>query len=559
MRVYLLFITIWIGMGLVFSQSTYIPLNEHSYHMIDRYEIKSGELNEDFHTAVKPYSRREVVHSLDKVDSSNLSDRDEFNIQYLKDDSWEWSLDSSEWDNAKKAWFKAFYKNKADLYYHKSKDFDLHINPVLYFGGGRELDADQIFINTRGVELRGMIDDKVGFYTFLTENQYFFPSYVNDRIEKYDAVPDANFWKPFKEGGYDFFNARGYINFNFTKHISTQFGHDKNAFGDGYRSLINSDYAGANTFWKINLNVWKLNYQVIYNFMNTGQTTNPAYQTVTHQKKYNVFHHLSMNVLKNLNIGVFETVTYGCQDSTGNGCFEVAYLNPIIFYRSIEGNLGSSNGNAILGLNFKYNFLKHFSLYGQGILDEFKLDEVRAGNGWWANKWGIQIGAKYIDAFGLKNLDLQGEYNVVRPYTYTHSQSKTSYSHYGQSLAHPLGANFNEMVGIIRYQPAKRLFASSKLIYARIGLDTLNSNWGQNLLLPYTTREQEYGNEIGQGITTNMYYIDLNLTYMLRHNLFIDFRQVYRKENSEIPALSKDSYFFSAAIRLNLAARQFEY
>ena len=37
------------------------------------------------------------------------------------------------------------------------------------------------------------------------------------------------------------------------------------------------------------------------------------------------------------------------------------------------------------------------------------LSEVKAGNGWWGNKYGLQLGAKYIDAFSIKNLDLQLE------------------------------------------------------------------------------------------------------------------------------------------------------
>ena len=55
---------------------------------------------------------------------------------------------------------------------------------------------------------------------------------------------------------------------------------------------------------------------------------------------------------------------------------------------------------------------------------------------------GIQLGAKYIDAFGIKNLDLQLEYNRVRPFTYSHRDSVANYTHYNQPLAHPLGANF---------------------------------------------------------------------------------------------------------------------
>lgn len=540
-----------------FSQSTFIPLNKDVYHQIERYEIKKGQLNNSYHSSVKPYLRQEVVRNLEGSDSS-YSSRDSFNIQYFKNDNSEWTDDSAEYYNSKKPILKHLYKNKADLYYVKEKDFDLHINPVLYFGGGRESSGRQLFINSRGVELRGMIDNKVGFYSFITDNQYHFPTYENTRVKKYDAVPDANFWKPFKEGGYDFFMARGYITFNFTKHISTQFGHDKNSIGDGYRSLILSDYAAPRPFWKINLNIWKLNYQVIYNFMNTGQSTNPAYQTEKNQKKYNIFHHLSLNISKNLNIGVFETVTYG-YDSTQTGSFDISYLNPVIFYRSIEGDLGSSNGNAILGTNFKWNFLNHFSLYGQAILDEFKLSEIQARNGWWANKYGFQLGGKYIDAFGAKNLDLQAEFNIVRPYTYSHRTSQTSYSHYGQMLGHELGANFSELVGIARYQPSNRIFLSSKAIYANYGLDTLNSNWGQNTLLPYTTREQEYGNEIGQGVNTNLYYLDFNISYMLKHNLFLDLKQVFRKEVSDLSTFSNETYYISAAVRWNISARTHEY
>ena len=36
------------------------------------------------------------------------------------------------------------------------------------------------------------------------------------------------------------------------------------------------------------------------------------------------------------------------------------------------------------------------------MLDEFLIAEIKANNGWWANKWGIQLGAKYVDAFSIK-------------------------------------------------------------------------------------------------------------------------------------------------------------
>jgi hypothetical protein len=68
-------------------------------------------------------------------------------------------------------------------------------------------------------------------------------------------------------------------------------------------------------------------------------------------------HHLSMNVTRWLNIGLFEGVVFGRTNR-----FDFQYLNPIIFYRHIEGTLGSPD-NAVAGLDFKANVAKRFQFY----------------------------------------------------------------------------------------------------------------------------------------------------------------------------------------------------
>jgi hypothetical protein len=162
-------------------------------------------------------------------------------------------------------------------------------------------------------------------------------------------------------------------------------------------------------------------------------------------------HHLDVNVTKGLNIGLFEGIMFGRRDR-----FDFGYLNPVIFYRSIEQQNGSFD-NSVAGLDFKANVKKRVQLYGQLLLDEFLLSEIKKNDGWWANKWAIQAGAKYINVFGIKNLDIQVEMNRVRPFTYGHRDSVANYTHYNQPLAHPLGANFSELIGIVRYQPAPQM------------------------------------------------------------------------------------------------------
>ena len=62
----------------------------------------------------------------------------------------------------------------------------------------------------------------------------------------------------------------------------------------------------------------------------------------------------------------------------------------------------------MIGFNSKWVPHKKWHLYGQFMFDEFRLSEIQAGNGWWANKYGFQVGAKHFDLFGIPNLFVQG-------------------------------------------------------------------------------------------------------------------------------------------------------
>ncbi|MDJ1495898.1 hypothetical protein QNI19_23390 [Cytophagaceae bacterium DM2B3-1] len=564
------------------AQSVYAPLNSDYYHLVERYEIKSGKFAEGMHTQIRPVLRQAIVQLTDTVVQNNnfLSDRDRFNLTYLRNDSWEWAGDSADSDSRKPI-LKHFYKKKSDLFSYQDEDFDLHINPVIYFAGGGEsgTKSGNYFTNTRGLELRGMISKKIGFYTFIADNQSTFPTYVQDLMNQYYAVPQEGYWKLWKsgdKGGRDFLTARGYITFHVAKPIMIQFGQDKNVIGSGYRSLVLSDFAGAYPFLKINTKVWKLNYMNLYAQMTAD--TPPGARDYLRSKKYFAFHHLSINLTRNLNVGVFESIMFGRPDDRRRFRYDFHYYNPIIFYRYVEQQLGSDD-NAGLGMDFKWNIKRHVQLYGQVMLDEFLLSHVRARDGWWGNKQAIQLGAKYIDVLNIRNLDLQTELNIVRPYTYTHTLTKvqnspgstdssmvsfTNYVHNNLPLAHPLGANFVEWIGILRYQPVKRLQLTGKLIITKYGADQANgdgttTNWGGNIRLDYDTHEKEYGNTIGQGVRTNIVFADMTASYMIKHNLFVDGKLTIRRLDSALPERNLNSVIAYLNLRWNIPQRLQEY
>ncbi|WP_228450744.1 hypothetical protein [Chryseolinea soli] len=546
-----------------FAQSSYAPLNEDYYHSIDRYEVKAGKVLPNIFTAVKPYKRSDIVAFIDTLHAQGqfVSKADAFNYEYLQNDSWEFSRAES--SNSRKPILKGLYKKKSDLFYVDEEAFDLHVNPVAYLGAGSDSRRDErLFINTRGAEIRGMVDKKVGFYAYLTDNQMVLPSYVWDQMSQNPVIPHEGFWKDYKNGkGVDFLQARGYITFEATKHINIQFGHDRIFIGNGYRSLIFSDFSPPTWFLKGTVKVWKLNYMFLLNQMTAdvnGSLGGLTAATGGYPNKFNAMHHLSLNIGKKLNIGVFESVMFSVDDSVGTDNFRLDYLNPIIFYRAIEQQNGSSD-NVLLGFDFKWNAVRKLSFYGQFVLDEFVLDHIKSGDGWWANKFAIQGGAKYIDAFGVPNLDLQGEVNIVRPYTYSHNTTYGNYTSYRQPIAHPLGANFNEVVGILRYQPLRRLNLVGKLIVAKIGRDTTGVNWGSNLLKNNSTRQQEYGNKIGQGIANDLVYGTFTATWMLRHNIFIDASVVVRRSKSDVAFYNNNTNVTSLALRWNIPKRLYEF
>jgi hypothetical protein len=548
------------------AQSVYLPTGHRTEHLIDRIEIKSGNLNGQLHTASKPYRSDEVVQYAAYADSLGVltSRVDQFNFQYLFGDNAEYSrmLDSSLAPFSEKPFLKIFYREPATLIQVDVPAFDVRINPVINLEIGSESGQDEFrYLNTRGLELRGRIDQKVAFYLYASENQGRFMQYVLDRWRFQDqAMPGEGRGKPINDdtlffggGGVDFFSVQGYIDFPVTRHIQVQFGQDKNFIGDGYRSLVLSDNSKDYLFLKIKTKVWKLEYQNIFAEMADYREENISDSPI--RKKYMAMHRLGINIGKNANVGAFESVIFGPVDSTGRTGFDLYYLNPLIFYRAVEFNLGSLD-NVMIGVDFKVNFLKSAQVYGQFFLDEFNFSKFREGNGWWANKFGVQAGLKYIDAFGLSNLDLQTEFNTVRPYTYGHFDQVSSYSHFAQPLAHPLGANFREGVGLVRYQPLDRLELNARVIVARYGVDTAGSNWGGNILLDNDDFEMEFGNSIGQGVAVNLLNLDLTASWQLFHDFFIDLRLVRRAEDNALDGMNSSTYI-GGGIRWNAISRDF--
>lgn len=542
-----------------FSQTTYLPPGDKANLLMERFEIRARSDSFFNYSKTRPFSRRHVVAAVQHYINQpgvKLSKVDAHNVRSLFANNLEWLPDTERAKYmSRKPFLKNFYKTPANLYEVHVKDFDLVVNPVFQYTLSKENNSsEKLFLNTRGVYIRGKIANKIGFYSYITDNQERDPSYVRQWVADRKAVPGHGLYKTFKTPtGLDYFEARGYFTFNVTRYIDVAFGYDRNFIGAGQRSLLLSDFGTNNLFLKLNTRIWRINYQNL--FMELHSSIPPA-ATQLVPKKYAAMHHLDINVTKWLNIGLFEGVIFGRQNR-----FDFGYLNPIIFYRSIEQQNGSFD-NSIIGLDFKANLPKRIQVYGQVMLDEFLLSEVKANNGWWANKFGFQLGAKYIDAFNVSNLDLQLEHNRVRPFSYSHYDSVANYTHYNQPLAHPLMAGFSETIGVARYQPAPKWLLVGKLIYWKQGRDSSSRSFGSNIFLPNVApyRQGDYGYNIGSGWATQVLYGSFLVSFEFRENFFAEISAVVRREKTTTAPIVKNNVsVISFGLRWNMQRREFEF
>ena len=272
-----------------------------------------------------------------------------------------------------------------------------------------------------------------------------------------------------------------------------QAGVDNNFIGEGERSMFLSDYGSSYPFGQIRIRFWRLEYTILYQFLRERDNNQ-------WEGKFATSHHISVNPTKWLNIGFFESVVFQPKDTLLNRGFDLEYMNPFILYRPQEYSLGSSD-NVLLGVNLNAYWKEH-TFYSQFIIDEFSLTEVRAKSGWWANKYGAQVGVKGRFKHGANNFFYRLEYNFVRPYTYAHLSEEFNYGNQGFTLAHPYGSNFMEILAEVKWEN-KRFYGELFANYYLKGSSIDGFNYGEDVYTPYINRPEEYGHYIGSGKRIN--------------------------------------------------------
>lgn len=521
----------------IIAQQLYLPLN---HDLCNQYNRFLNATDVSFHTSIRPYLESEVNQ---KINFDSLMSYETRHSEFLSKRKYKWF------------WKKLLKENLIRV---KTDDFKLTIDPLFNFGGGYDVSAyqEKIITNTRGLQINGSINYKFSFSSSFLENQTSFPFYIDTFIKYNKVVPGQGARRKFQnfQDKYDYASVEAYISYTPSKYFNFNFGHGKNFIGDGYRSLLLSDNAYSYPFLKITTNVWKLKYVNLFAQFQTGPPT--SYNLLQYQKKYATFHYLNWEVNRRFQFGLFDAIVWQAEDSSNKRGFDVNYLNPVIFLHEVNYDMGSPD-NSIFGLNAKYKINNSYSLYGQFMLDDFNFYKTKkGGTDFFQDKFGYQVGFKAYDIFGIKKLNLQSEYNQVRPYTFAHKIPLNNYAHYNQALAHPLGANFRESVSFINYS-VKDFTFRTELLYAVYGADSPSGkHFGQNIFVSdYDSYKGHlsFGNEMGQGISTRLKYLDFRISYLLnpKTNMKLEVGVAMREKTTDV--IKENSNFVYIGFRTALS------
>lgn len=479
------------------SQPEFVPLNNQINF---RYEPLIYNRDTNFHTAIKPYLYTEIKKAVETDSLINASPGNT-RLQTINQ------------------------KLKEKLRFSK-RTFSAGIAPHISLLGGYSTNPNSAFLNAGiGAKVYASYGKKwhlSGSFVLVSRQ---LPGFVHatpsfSRLDSNKIIPHFGQYLNKNDNRYLYFMPHAYCSYSPHERFNFQLGYGKNFWGDGYRSLILSDNANAYPFFKTTANVWRLKYVILYTALSDIDISEGLSGEL--HRQYSTMHLVSWNITNRINVHLSEAVLWNSTDSIGARGFDVNYLNPILFFRPVEFSLGSPD-NVLLSMGFRIKIAKKVHLYGQGVLDEFILSEIKKRNGWWGNKYGFQGGIKSFDTFGIKQFYVQVEGNIVRPYTYSHQSSLQNHGHFAQALAHQLGANFQEGIFLVRYR-YKRWFFTSKSILARYGSDTGDYNFGGDIYKSYEERktyeeDPDYRNTIAQGIENTVFHQEAKAAFILSASL----------------------------------------
>lgn len=424
----------------VHSQIELVPPEHHVYAFLKRLQVR-GVLIDQYTSSSLPYDRRTVAsllaHASERSDRMSRAERAMLQ-RYMVEFSYELGLPREERISITHMGLSDML-NPRQKYFYRFEDTTAVLSATVFLSGEMQQWNLQTIPerNTSLWQIGGGVSGTLGGwfgFSLHARNGYVAGSrklgIQNIEVRRTYKIeePDSRF----------FDTTRGHVRIA-NDWGSVVIGRERLIQGNGLHrnTLLFSDYAPKVDFVGINLNYKRFFFNFHHGWILSEETlvTGPDGITRRHiPDKYVTFHRFGSYFFDaRLQVAVSEVIIYGDRG------LEIAYLNPFLFFKSVEHSLRDRD-KAMIAFDFQFRPFGGVEFYGDLLIDDLSIGKL--GTNWYGNQYGFRLGGMLTPTFvGLPDALVSVDYVRIQPYVYTHRLPINRYTHGGYPLGNPTGPN----------------------------------------------------------------------------------------------------------------------
>lgn len=550
-----MFCALFIMQNVASAQVDLVELDNPVYSFLQRMQVKKKI--EGYNSANLPLSGYDVGNFIRQLNDvrKTLSQTDKdlldyYNIEFEKEVRGTVNKQSSLFTNFDLG--KIFDNTKQKhLYVYNDSNVVFYAD---YYGSlsyrsssGDSLGSRSILLGEGGFGVRGTLFNSVGFSLKAMNgaqlsgdsSDFQFARATDKRIFANGNTSDFENIKY-----YDFYT--GYLRYQTpTNWLGLSIGRYQITQGTGFMDkLFISDNSVPFDFAKVDLKYKALSYSFTYGSLR-GDSAG-----VELNSKNIANHRLDIKFSEIFKVGFFESIIIT------NSPFSFTFLNPISLLTSAELNKASQGdipniNNTLMGFDFEIVPVRNLAFQGSWLIDDLEFSTLFTDSAKISNKFGIQFGTYWTDAFTVPDLTLKLEYTRLDPFVYAHKSNKAQYTHWNLPLGPALPPNSDQIAVGLSLNYGSRVKTSISYRHQRSGeglvLDSAGNvviNYGGNI--NYGIGESNVVPKFLSGNRVNRDIITFNFSWEPIRQYFLNFMYVHRLTNNEFENRElTDDYFFA--------------
>ena len=453
---------------LLYAQQDNIPLNA-TFHAVDIYEylkeMRVKKITSFFHDDNLPLSRLEVIRLLREIAAkeNELSDTERKLLRRFQI-TFDESFQNSETFSNLIQYDRPFDERAAEIFSDKEKNFFFYkrdstsVFTELLLGGYNVLRLEprpnvSAFVYDAAFRFRVTLFGQLGAMLSFTQGMN-----PGSRDLVLAARPDLRTNFKLIEGNIqpeEFPNytlSEGYVRF-YTEptadlNLAFQIGREPIRYGFGYGNrLLVSGSGPVFDFFKINANYGIFHYSMVH----VSTVGNFSFNRDERFTKFFAMHKLKVSVPNWFSATFGDVMVY-----SGRG-LELAYLNPIVFYKFLEQDVLQDRDNSLIFVDVQTHFFKNLEFQGTFVMDEALSFQFFSPNEFVTDKYAFQVGMFWYEAFWIQNFSAVVEYTYIRPFFYSHVDPRNAFTASGLPVGNPIGPNADELYVRLSYNVLENL------------------------------------------------------------------------------------------------------